>query len=139
MSTIEKVEKFARNVKAGDLVAVNCDRYRYVAEIKTVSETRETITLVDDDSQEQYTTEEVIVVKNSNSVYLRSIGGCFYNNIGFDLYINKDNSYTVRPNKLGHDLPSSKFIKFANYSDFLRVCDNKNGVDLVIHFTEKFL
>jgi hypothetical protein len=48
------------------------------------------------------------------SNFIRSIGGCYVANIGFDLYENKNGSATVRPIKLGHDFPKTKWLKFKD-------------------------
>jgi hypothetical protein len=48
------------------------------------------------------------------SKFIRSIGGCYVANIGFDLYENKNGTATVRPVKLGNDFPKPKWLTFPN-------------------------
>ena len=48
------------------------------------------------------------------SKFIRIVGGCSVNNIGFDVYGNKDGSATLRPTKCGNHMPRSKWVKFES-------------------------
>ena len=46
--------------------------------------------------------------------FIKSIGKVYFNNIGFDLHENEDGTATIRPVKLGHDLPGWEWKKFES-------------------------
>jgi len=48
------------------------------------------------------------------SEFIRKIGSCSVNGISFSVYENKDGSATVRPCKLSHEFPNSKWIEFES-------------------------
>ncbi|WP_045860290.1 hypothetical protein [Teredinibacter purpureus] len=52
------------------------------------------------------------------SKFIRSIGKCAVNGIGFDIYENKNGSATIRPTKMNSDLPR-KFWKTFDGADKL--------------------
>lgn len=49
--------------------------------------------------------------------FIRSIGKCYVNRIGFDLYQNQDYSATIRPTTPAKDFPKGKWIKFESLED----------------------
>lgn len=48
------------------------------------------------------------------SIFIKSIGNCRVNNIGFDVYENKDGSATIVPEKLTKNLPKKFWVRFEN-------------------------
>jgi hypothetical protein len=75
------------------------------------------------------------------SKFIKSIGRCYVNNIGFDLYENKDKSATIRPLKLGHQFPKKYWFKFDSLILAEEFIDNINlhGASLVQHLKEVLL
>jgi hypothetical protein len=45
---------------------------------------------------------------------IRAIGGCRVNGIGFDLYVNRDGSATIKPEKQGTPLPKRYWMHFTD-------------------------
>lgn len=132
------MEILRKNVSVGDLVAFSYNNERAVTKIESINENRNLVTL--EGWLGSFQAPDIIVVKNlTKSLWLRPVGNTLLANYGFDLYINKDASYTLRPVKLGNDLPANKFVKFNTYEDFLNVCEDKQGVDLVQLLKEKYL
>lgn len=128
--------KFARNVVPGDVVALDRNNERVITKIEEINETRNNATL--EDWAGSFQPAHLHVIKNlKKSLFLTTLG--YFNNFGFHLYANKNGSFTLRPVKLGHDLPSKNFIQFNSYQDFLRACEDKEGVDLIRLLLAKYV
>ena len=75
------------------------------------------------------------------STFIRTISKTRYNSIGFDVYENKDGSATIRPEKLGHDLPSKHWVKFDSLNAIEKFIESidMTGVQLVFELQKRFL
>lgn len=63
--------------------------------------------------------------------FIRSIGKCYVNNIGFDIYENQDGTAHIRPTKQGgHDLPRKYWETFASVEDAEAFVDQHDSGDL---------
>jgi hypothetical protein len=69
------------------------------------------------------------IKENKMSEFIRSIGNCRVNGIGFDLYENKDDTATIRPNRLGADFPNRSWIKFDSVESAEAAIDHIAGED----------
>ena len=64
------------------------------------------------------------------STYIRSIGKCYVNGIGFDLHVNPDGTANIRPVKLSRDLPPKLWKKFDNLEAAENFIDEIDNDDL---------
>ncbi|HBF46199.1 MAG TPA: hypothetical protein DDW91_06865 [Shewanella frigidimarina] len=75
------------------------------------------------------------------ATYIRTIAKIRFNNVGFDIYENKNGTATIRPENLGSDFPKSKWIDFDSLEELEEFIDGlgMTGVSLIAHLQDRFL
>lgn len=84
-----------------------------------------------------YLTTEQTIMSN----YITCVGRARINNFSFDVHENKDGSASIRPNKLGHDLPTKTWLTYESVDDALAyiedVCGDLEGAKRALCFWER--
>ncbi len=78
--------------------------------------------------------------QDTMSNYITCVGRSRVNNFSFDLYENKDGSASIRPCKLGHDLPTTTWLTYKSVDearDYIdKVCGDLEGAQRAMCFWE---
>lgn len=72
--------------------------------------------------------------------YISCVGRSRVNGFSFDIHENKDGSASIRPNKLGHDLPTTTWLTYNSVEqakDYIEeVCGDLREAERTLHFWE---
>lgn len=81
------------------------------------------------------TTEQYIM-----SNYITCVGRARINDFSFDVHENKNGSASIRPNKLGYDLPTATWLTYDSVDDALEfieeLCGDLEGAERALYFWE---
>ena len=79
-----------------------------------------------------------LIRENNMSTYITCVGRARVNNFSFDVHENKNGSASIRPNKLGHDLPPKTWLTYKSVDDakdyIEEVCGDLEGAERAMYF-----